>query len=373
MNILPMMKYSVFVGEILIRTHHVRVFPDVGSAAAGLLLFNGDIMGASGIISSVALAPRKGLTDASQSWKLVFLGSFVVAANLIFASRYADSRLGEDSRIPVLSNLGYTLAGLLVGIGTKLGNGCTSGHGICGLGRMSRRSLAAVLTFMSTSIATAVLTSPLSRFAPFTAFLRGGQTSQKNEALGTAVTVMIAFAAMAPLAIKSLLKQKSDEKQCNPDENKLPAAAVTGSMFAAGLAVSGMVLPSKVYGFLDLSAIPEGSFDPTLGMVMLGGVIVSWLSYQFVEGHSCWRGCALPKPVSCPTFSVPNKTVIDWPLITGAALFGIGWGIGGICPGPAIFQAAVGMDKVVAFWWPAFFAGSYCGQQVMEAANSKKC
>lgn len=343
----------------------------IGSAAAGLLLFNGDIMGASGIVSSVALAPRKGLTDPSQSWKLVFLGSFVGVSNLFFASRYADPRLGVDPRIPVLSSFGYSLAGLLVGIGTKLGNGCTSGHGICGLGRLSRRSLAAVCVFMSTSVATAILTSPFSKFAPYTDFLRSEHVSQKHEGLGTAVTLVIAIAALAPQAIKALLKQKSDEKP-HPDDAKLPGAVVSGSLFAAGLALSGMVFPSKVYAFLNLSGIPDGSFDPTLAMVMLAGVIVSWLSYQLVEGHSCLNKCtALQKPLACPCFSIPNQKVVNWPLVAGAAMFGVGWGLGGLCPGPAIFQAAVGMDKVIAFWWPAFFAGSFWGQRLM-AERSKK-
>jgi uncharacterized membrane protein YedE/YeeE len=324
-------------------------------------------MGASGIISSVALAPRKALTDYSQSWKLMFLGSFVSVANLFFASRYTDARLGVDPRIPVLSNVGYSLAGLLVGIGTKLGNGCTSGHGICGLGRMSRRSFVAVLTFMSTSIATTMLTSPISMFAQYTTFLRSEHASQNHDGLGAAVTLMITIAALAPRAIKSLLKQRSNEK-LNTDDSKLLAAIVSGSMFAMGLSLSGMVLPSKVYGFLNLSGIPDGSFDPTLAMVMLGGVIVSWLSYQFVEGHACLKNCTttLQKPLAWSCFLIPTKQTVDWPLVAGAAIFGVGWGLGGLCPGPAIFQAAVGVDKVIVFWWPAFFAGAFCGQQLMK-------
>lgn len=349
-----------------------------GLAAAILLLFNGDIMGASGIVSSVILDPRKALTDSSQSWKLAFLAVFAGVANLFFASDYVDARLGADSRIPVLSSFGYCLAGLLVGFGTRLGNGCTSGHGICGLGRMSLRSLAAVVAFLCTAILIATITSPASGLAAYTTWLRADQTPNKIYGLGDTVTLVVVLLAVISLAFKSILLVKRQQyndicdASTQTDHIKIPAATIAGGLFAVGLFISGMVLPSKVYGFLDVAGLAEGSYDPTLAMVMIGGMLISWLSYQFVEGHGTINlARALQKPVCAACFSVPDKKTIDWPLLSGATIFGIGWGLGGLCPGPAIFQAAVGMDAVVIFWWPAFFVGAFIAERIINARNRR--
>ncbi len=99
---------------------------------------------------------------------------------------------------------------------------------------------------------------------------------------------------------------------------------VSGLLFAIGLGVSGMTDANKVLAFLDLA----GQWDPTLAFVMLGALLVHFGLYRLVMRRAC--------PVYADCFSLPNRTDIDWRLVTGAALFGIGWGIGGYCPGPGI-------------------------------------
>jgi uncharacterized protein len=96
----------------------------IGLAAAILLLCNGDILGASGIVSSVGLHPFTSLRDATQHWKLVLIASFCVTSHLFFAYDYQDL----DQGLASLSVYAYLLGGFLVGFGTKLGNGCTSGR-----------------------------------------------------------------------------------------------------------------------------------------------------------------------------------------------------------------------------------------------------
>ena len=102
------------------------------------------------------------------------------------------------------------------------------------------------------------------------------------------------------------------------------SAALAGLFFGAGLAISGMVNPMKVLNFLDLF----GTHDFTLVFVMGGGLLTALIGYQLLFK----RG----KPFFAERFDLPGTTLIDARLIGGAALFGLGWGISGVCPGPAI-------------------------------------
>ena len=119
----------------------------IGLAAALLLLTNGRIAGVSGILGGV-LAPRGGDTG----WRVAFLLALVAAGAIlvtIWPARFSMASVPRGAALPV--------AGLLVGFGTRLGNGCTSGHGVCGVGRASARSIAATLTFMLTAMLTVLL------------------------------------------------------------------------------------------------------------------------------------------------------------------------------------------------------------------------
>lgn len=116
----------------------------IGLSATLLLWLNGRVAGVSGILNGV-LFPRTG----EVAWRAMFLAGLVAAAGLYMA-------LVPGAPLPRADfpRAGLIVAGLLVGFGTRMGNGCTSGHGVCGLGRLSMRSLAAVVTFMLTAIAT---------------------------------------------------------------------------------------------------------------------------------------------------------------------------------------------------------------------------
>lgn len=116
----------------------------IGLSATLLLWLNGRVAGVSGILDGVLL-PRPG--DAA--WRVAFLIGVVAAGGLYMALVPGAPQPRSD-----FPRIGLVAAGLLVGFGTRMGNGCTSGHGVCGLGRLSTRSLAAVVTFMATAIAT---------------------------------------------------------------------------------------------------------------------------------------------------------------------------------------------------------------------------
>ena len=114
-------------------------------------------------------------------------------------------------------------------------------------------------------------------------------------------------------------------------------ALVSGLLFAMGLGVAGMTRPEKVVGFLDFF----GKWDPSLAMVMVGAIGVNAVAWQWARR----RG----RPVLAPTFQLPNRTDVDRRLLGGAALFGIGWGLGGYCPGPSLVSLATGTLPVAVF------------------------
>ncbi len=115
------------------------------------------------------------------------------------------------------------------------------------------------------------------------------------------------------------------------------AALASGLVFGLGLAVSGMMNPTKVIGFLDVA----GDWDPTLVFVMGGALLVAAPAYRSIPKR--------PRPVLGESFDLPKKKAIDTPLIVGSALFGVGWGLVGFCPGPALAALGTGLAPVFAF------------------------
>lgn len=130
-------------------------------------------------------------------------------------------------------------------------------------------------------------------------------------------------------------------------------AVVTGLLFGAGLAASGMTNPEKVQGFLDLT----GVWDPSLMFVMGGAVVVTLISFRFI--------LKLSRPVFSEQFHMPSSASIDTRLIIGAALFGTGWGLVGYCPGPALAAIAY-LNSDVMIFLVAMFVGAFLGQELLK-------
>lgn len=121
------------------------------------------------------------------------------------------------------------------------------------------------------------------------------------------------------------------------DKKYLLAAFVSGAIFAYGLLLSEMANPAKVLGFLDIT----GLWDPSLLLVMMGAIPTAALGFRWMAMRS--------KPLFAAHHAVPATAKIDAPLIIGAVLFGIGWGIAGICPGPAVLLAVIQPTSGVLF------------------------
>lgn len=125
---------------------------------------------------------------------------------------------------------------------------------------------------------------------------------------------------------------------------------ISGVLFGLGLVLAGMTRPGKVVGFLDV-----GHWDPSLAFVMIGAMAVQGLAWRWVPG--------MPSPWTGGRFAIPTRRDIDAKLVVGAAVFGVGWGIGGYCPGPGLASLGTGTADVLVFLG-AMLAGMQLHQAV---------
>ena len=134
------------------------------------------------------------------------------------------------------------------------------------------------------------------------------------------------------------------------------SALICGFLFGLGLAISEMVNPAKVLGFLDVT----GNWDPSLIFVMAAGLAVTLTTFRFILKQ--------PRPLFEHQFHLPSQSkTIDRQLITGAVIFGVGWGLVGYCPGPAIASLAYGQTESVIFL-VAMTAGLYVSRRFRRSA-----
>jgi hypothetical protein len=128
---------------------------------------------------------------------------------------------------------------------------------------------------------------------------------------------------------------------------------LSGLLFGAGLTISGMTDPGRVRGFLDVF----GAWDPTLAFVMGGAVLVMAVAWRF--------RARMIRPVFAERFSLPERRDLDGRLIAGSILFGIGWGVAGLCPGPAIASLALSPTSALPFV-AAMLAGMLLQRIIMQ-------
>ena len=122
-----------------------------------------------------------------------------------------------------------------------------------------------------------------------------------------------------------------------------------GAIFGAGLALAGMLNPVKVVGFIDIF----GMWDPSLGLVMAGGILVNATGHYFVMKRH--------RPMFDTRFELPTTNKIDRPLLIGSAIFGIGWGLAGYCPGPVVASLLLQPADMLLFL-VTLLAGAFAGR-----------
>jgi uncharacterized membrane protein YedE/YeeE len=240
-----------------------------------------------------------------------------------------------------------------------MSNGCTSGHMLCGLSRLSGRSAVAVATFFPVAILTHHLVHPTlyteacpSNIPCYTPVY---PTITTTTSLVLLAALSIAAAQSVPRLVESAVATQSDEKTSVNSHST--ARRVTqffsGFLFALGLQITQMSHPAKVASFLSFPVMQH--WDPSLALVILFGVVPNLIEIQ-------WKGFRNP-PLFAEKFSLPTKTFkdIDTKFVAGAAVFGVGWGLTGTCPGPAVLRAVA-----QPVWGLLWFGGFWLGGTVMS-------
>lgn len=236
-----------------------------------------------------------------------------------------------------------------------MSNGCTSGHMLCGLPRLSGRSAIAVATFFPVAIMThhAVHPTLYTEACPGSVpcYTPVYPTTTTTMSLVLLATLSIVVARTVPKFVEDIVASTpTDEKRTT--DTRSPARQVTqffsGLLFALGLHISGMAHPAKVASFLSFPIMQH--WDPSLALVILFGVLPNLIEIQR-------KGFGSP-PLFSERFSLPTKTVkdVDTKFLAGAAAFGVGWGLTGTCPGPAVLRA-VAQPVWGALWIGGFWLG----------------
>jgi len=289
----------------------------VGSTVAFKTSVIGEVLGVSGTTRGMLMKPAFG----KAAFILGLIGAgifmpFVFGGTEPLPPPQYDS--DKDMRIKLFIRL--FIGGILVGFGTALGNGCTSGHGLTGLARLSLRSWVAVPVFMAVAMITGTLCGTADAFPP--------QIKVESEAPQWKESFYWAIGVIGVLMIATVVAFVAGKRITRETAQKVEIAAelLAGVAFGCGLVISTMVRPSKVAAFLDWRS---GAWDPSLAFVMGGGLCVTFPFWQLLERKG--PSAALLGG----SFGMPPRTKpIDRDLVAGATLFGIGWGVCGVCPGP---------------------------------------
>ncbi|KAG2449594.1 hypothetical protein HYH02_005127 [Chlamydomonas schloesseri] len=348
----------------------------LGTAASAKLLTTGRILGISGAM--------KGLVNGDFApWRFAFLGG-LLAGSAVLGLVLPEAFQAMRGSCPLWR---AAISGLLVGIGTSMGNGCTSGHGICGSARLSPRSFAYTASFMASGMLSATLTqsarcqgvrpvppqlvlptpaewqlalsflaSGVAAFAGLAllaklAYARSGKPEPhmpSAAALASAMTAGIAGEATAAGGGVVLEGGQPHVAAAGP-AFELSAEFGSGLLFALGLGFSGMAHATKVVSFLS-PLYP--CWDLSLPFVMGGAVLVALLAFQGVL-----RFHMMQHPLFMSRFQFPTANAIDTRLLTGGVLFGAGWGMSGLCPGPALLSLIISHDAHVYWFLISMVAG----------------
>ncbi|KAG8744295.1 hypothetical protein FRC12_014821 [Ceratobasidium sp. 428] len=339
------------------------------TAATELVLLNGRVLGVSGFVHRVVSSfgcglhttltrlngthqphPRTLDPDPDQLALVSILG-LVVGGFVVGCCRNGLENRLHVQLVDVHTGpmdwqqvTGLAIAGLLVGLGSKLANGCTSGHMLCGVARLSSRSLIASGTFIPAGIATHLL---VGRLAPSTLKL---EPEAEPEMPSWWMILFLQTPIIVCRYLSLLFKNSLGERFA-----RRMAAFSACFHFALGLSFSGMLRPSKILNFMNLlpSTAQNGDWDPSLVSVVLGGILPQLFIWKYWLGEYVRRPGT--QPALCSTWLIPHSPS-DWRhafsarLVFGAVLFGIGWGLRGVCPGPGVVLIGVALGGQSEIW-----------------------
>ncbi|KAF1977869.1 YeeE/YedE family integral membrane protein-like protein [Bimuria novae-zelandiae CBS 107.79] len=317
--------------------------------STSILLFN------NGVILGTSQYMRNLLSRPTIAVAVFFAG---MAASFPLLQWVAPELLTTYPPLPSTSGsvVLTVLMGLLVGWGTKAAHGCTSGHMLCGLSRLSGRSALAVATFFPVALVTHHLVHPSLRTTVCTrevpCYTATYPTNATTISLVALATTTIVAGHIFP---RFLARLSQDTKKGAKRDNALLALhsteLVAGLEFGLGLHISQMANPAKVAAFLSFPQLDV--WDPSMMLVIVFGILPS-LFENLIKGFDT-------PPRFNQKYEYPSKTLADtdWKLVFGAAAFGVGWGMSGTCPGPAMLrtfaQPTWGLLWMGGFWLGGLF------------------
>lgn len=312
--------------------------------SSGLLFHNGAVFGISSLLSGCVFNPSQDNIPV-----IAGLASSIIPVYLLAPSVIPVYPSALESRASAAATLGI---GFLIGWGTKVGpgaqyqypkqanktpqngRGCTSGHMLCGLSRLSPRSLIATAIFFTTAVLTAnfiTKSSNIPSCGEIPCYIPTYPSSPElTLALGSTV-----LASLTNLLVPRLLSQS--------ERSKVIFSYLAGLEFGLGLLISGMADPAKVLRFFAFLTDPS-RFDPSLALIILFGIGPSLIANLIAKpGQASRNEKAVAKPTLAENWKLPTATVADinWRFVAGAAAFGLGWGISGGCPGPVLLRAMI--------------------------------
>lgn len=310
---------------------HVHGGLVLGVGAAVLLLSTGYVAGFTSILAG-AFNPR----SPEFRWKVAWLLSIVAVGAVVSGSRPIPSSR-DSARV--------ALGCFLLGLGAMTANGCTSGHGLMGLGRGSLRSLVAVGIFFATAVATASALSPIAD---------GDAACGSNGSRS--------FVALALLVgTGAILTPPRPPGDGSERHAELAVVAACAALFAVGLVGSGMHDPATVNRTLNL-AHPRHGFG--LCLTLGAGVAVVFAAYHLRPASPL---LCQPDARTC-RYETPTSVDVPPALVAGSALFGVGWGLSGVCPSTIPLRLGMG-DHGLAWALPAFGLGAFAATGARRVAS----
>lgn len=324
----------------------------LAASSFGLMYFSGKMTGISGITSGL-------VAESGEDWQLSYVAGLMGSGyvlSLVYPEAFGTA---TSYSFPAI-----VASGVLVGFGTRLSNGCTSGHGLMGLSRFSPRSLVAVLTFMTCGAITASVAA-LPSIQPLLL-----DSSHSLSTFLSSLSWPMYYLPSALVVATTMLTHRSGAKEtsCAAGEpaqkgrfrnfsplclDKLSLAC--GFLFGLGLGVSGMCSTDRVSGFL--APFHPAGWDPSLAAVMGSGVTLLAAAWPWVKSRNVVSICGDRKVgASLQIGATEANMKVDWRLVLGSALFGVGWGLLGVCPGPA--WVSFGAERALySVFVPSMLAG----------------
>jgi len=291
----------------------------IGLGAILLLLTTGYISGMNSMLDTIFIKTD----DFQYRWKTTWLSIFILMGIIL------SKKTNTVESLPI--NMYTFISFFILAFGVRMAQGCTSGHGINGLARLSKRSFIAVLLFFSSAVITATFFTTLK--------------VQKKKTINNIIYIPILLLLMWNIYAYNKTEKKDENKKIN--YYNIIAVTISASLFSIGLILSKMYKYSAVKEFLNLK---DKNWNYGLMIVFGSAVLISAIGYQLVD--------IMKKPLTLTCeqtyikdeeckFMLPKRNIIDTKLIVGSCLFGIGWGLTGMCP--STFPIRLGLGDPSAY------------------------